>query len=103
MKRNLMIFAVGTAFMMAMVSCSLFGGENSDASSEEVHRVHIDSILPTDTVYICTGSGSKRFHASDTCCGLNGCRKDIRPITRAEAEKKKRTHCQICIDDEQVK
>ncbi len=111
MKKNkhLHLITAGICFAMltfVTASCSLFGGDGASDEAEEapvVHRVFIDSIHPYDTVYICTGSGSKRFHASDTCSGLNGCRKEIRGLTRQEAEKKKRTHCQICISDEQVK
>lgn len=104
--RNLISVGIGFAILsFALPSCSLFGGDSTTGENEEapeVHRVFIDSIHPDDTVYICTGSGSKRFHASDSCTGLNGCRKEVRGLTRREAEKKKRTHCQICISDEQV-
>ena len=93
--RNLISVGIGFAILsFALPSCSLFGGDST--------TVFIDSIHPDDTVYICTGSGSKRFHASDSCTGLNGCRKEVRGLTRREAENKKRTHCQICISDEQV-
>lgn len=66
---------------------------------EESKLVNIKSVGPTDTVYICTGSGSKRFHANNGCAGIVSCTKDIQPITRQDAEKRKRSFCHICFRD----
>ena len=71
----------------------------SETEEESQGRVDISSVQPIDTVYICTGSGSKRFHANDGCAGIVGCTKVIKPVTRAGAEKRKRTFCHICFRD----
>ena len=59
-------------------------------------RVPIDSVQPSDTVWICTGSGATRFHSNEKCEGMLKCTKAIKQVTRAEAEAKHRTHCQKC-------
>lgn len=48
------------------------------------------------TVYICNGSSSKRYHATDECRGLCNCRGGVKAVTLSQAEKMGRTPCQIC-------
>jgi len=48
------------------------------------------------TVYICTGSSSKRYHKTNKCKGLRNCGGRIIAISKAEAEDMGRTPCQIC-------
>ncbi|MBQ6079130.1 MAG: hypothetical protein IJK93_02520 [Muribaculaceae bacterium] len=66
------------------------------SSEEDVKRVAIDTVQPTDTVWICTGSGATRFHSNEKCEGMLKCTKAIKQVTRAEAEAKRRTYCQKC-------
>ena len=89
-----------TAVLIAVVGLSIMATSCFENEEEtQMKRVDITTVQPTDTVYICTGSGSKRFHASDSCTGLNSCTKIIKPITRGEAEKKQRTHCLVCFKE----
>lgn len=84
-------------------SCSMFGGSESSASdsviTKESQLIDITAVSDSDTVYICTGKASKRFHSSDTCEGIMQCTKDIMPVTRADAEKRHRTFCHKCYRD----
>lgn len=54
--------------------------------------------LPTNdnTVYICTGNSSKKYHANSKCRGLGGCKGSIKAISKEEAIKMGRTPCGIC-------
>ena len=91
---NLLSLIIAAALLM-MAACSSEEAEQKP----EVQLVDISSVLPTDTVYMCTGSGSKRFHSSDTCAGVEQCTKEIIAVTRAEAEKRHRSFCQRCYQD----
>lgn len=86
MKKSRNIF-LGIMLLLAVGACS---------SEDDVKRVPIDSVQPTDTVWICTGSGATRFHSNEKCEGMLRCTKKIKGVTRAEAEAKHRTHCQKC-------
>ena len=66
---------------------------------EESKLVDIRTVGPADTVFICTGSGSKRFHANNGCAGIVSCTKAIQPVTRQDAEKRTRSFCHICFRD----
>lgn len=54
--------------------------------------------LPTNdnTVYICTGNSSTKYHANSKCRGLGGCKGSIKAISKEEAIKMGRTPCGIC-------
>ena len=98
-----------TKYLLIAIACSLAAaacspqdgeGEGSNVNdSSENHKVRIDDIAPGDTVFVCTGSASKRFHAAENCTGLTSCTKDVLSLTRAEAELQRRSHCHICIAD----
>lgn len=47
-------------------------------------------------VYICTGSGAKRYHSSSSCRGLNNCTHDIIKVSLSTAKDKGKTPCKIC-------
>ena len=87
MKKSSRSFILGIALFLAVCACS---------NEEQVKRVPIESVQPTDTVWICTGSGATRFHSNEKCEGMLRCTKAIKGVTRAEAEAKHRTHCQKC-------
>ena len=76
--------------VMPAVSCS------RDDGTPHHERIDISSVAMSDTVWVCTSSGAKRFHASDTCRGLRSCGERIVPCTRAEAEQSFRTYCHRC-------
>lgn len=48
------------------------------------------------TVYICTGGSSTRYHATSKCRGLSRCGGKIIGVSKATAEDMGRTPCQIC-------
>ena len=81
------LFILGFLAFLVLTACS---------SEDNVKRVPIESVQPTDTVWICTGSGATRFHSNEKCEGMLRCTKKIKGVTRAEAEAKHRTHCQKC-------
>ena len=83
------------AMLVMAAACS----SDEQQEQQQPPLVDISSVLPTDTVYMCTGSGSKRFHSSDTCAGVEQCTKEIIAVTRAEAEKRHRSFCQRCYQD----
>jgi len=53
-------------------------------------------ISAKDTVYICTGPQSKRFHKSPECRGLSSCSKEIKAVSIETARKMGRTPCGWC-------
>lgn len=48
------------------------------------------------SVWICTGPKSKRYHATDRCRGLNRCSRELKQLSKAEAEERGYTPCKIC-------
>jgi len=53
-------------------------------------------IATSQTVYICKGPNSLRFHSNSNCRGLNSCTTQIYSVSLAEAKNIGRTPCQIC-------
>ncbi|WP_010180999.1 hypothetical protein [Aquimarina agarilytica] len=51
------------------------------------------TIKTTTEVYICKGKGSKRYHFSPNCRGLNSCTTKIYKVSKSEARKIGRTIC----------
>lgn len=93
---------LAVACVLATTACTTQDGEGEGGSGNDstaTHKVCIADIAPDDTVFVCTGSASKRFHAIENCTGLVSCTKEVRPLTRAEAEQQRRSHCHICIED----
>lgn len=80
----LLISFIGFLF----ISCS--GDRN------KIEKIDISSVQMQDSVWICTSSGAKRFHASDTCGGILSCGETILQVTRDEAERSRRTYCHKC-------
>lgn len=48
------------------------------------------------TVYICTGPKATKYHATQTCRGLNRCSGSIRQLPVSSARSKGFTPCKIC-------
>ena len=84
--------------LISVASCT----EQEEEQTKMV-KVDLNSITEIDTVWICTGSAAKRFHSSDSCPGVNSCTKEVKGITRGEAEKKRRSACNICYRLEEEK
>ncbi len=67
-------------------------------SFHSTRAVKNPNIYSTDqqTVYICKGPNSLRFHQNSNCRGLNNCTTQIYAISVSEAKNLSRTPCQIC-------
>lgn len=63
-------------FLLVLISCSEGSSDNS--------------------VYICTGPKSKRYHKTEHCKGLDRCSKSIKKISIEEAQDMGRTPCGYC-------
>lgn len=51
----------------------------------------------TETVYICTGGYSKKYHSSPDCRGLDNCKGQIIEVSLYDAVNKYyRTPCKVC-------
>ncbi len=48
------------------------------------------------TVYVCTGPKSKRFHSSQSCRGLRNCSGQVVKMSKTDAQKAGYTPCKIC-------
>ena len=83
--------------VMSVASCS------RDDSKPRHERIDIATVAMSDTVWVCTSSGAKRFHASDTCGGIRSCGETILQVTREEAERSRRTYCHKCYKNNQLR
>lgn len=50
----------------------------------------------TDSVYICTGQYSKKYHKKEDCKGLENCSQKVVRITEDSAKAIGRTSCNWC-------
>lgn len=50
----------------------------------------------SDSVYVCMGSFSRRYHKTDSCIGLRRCGGRIEKVSKEEAESMYRTPCHMC-------
>ena len=50
----------------------------------------------SDSVYVCMGSFSRRYHKTESCDGLRNCGGRIEKVCKEEAESMYRTPCHIC-------
>ena len=87
-------------FVLGSFFCGAISCNEAQEEANQPKRIHIDSIAPNDTVFVCNGSAATRFHATDTCDGLRTCTRSVKPITKDSAEKRKRTPCLKCIREE---
>ena len=72
--------------------------DNKDKKKNEIKSGLYSTKPQTDkeSVYICTGPQSKRYHRTTYCRGLKSCSDDIEAVDVETAEKKGRTPCGIC-------
>lgn len=80
MKKLILLFAS----VALLTGCGSAVAQNNDKEAEG------------ETVYICTGGYSKRYHSTRSCKGLRNCGGTIKAISIEEAERMGRTPCQIC-------
>lgn len=86
MKKLLLSFLILFSFA---VSC---GSHEQNLQQQSVSK----PIDKTETVYICTGGYSKRYHSTASCRGLNRCKGDIIDVSLEDAKSRGRTPCKIC-------
>lgn len=79
--KRLLVFA---ASLWVLTACGTATAGNTTEETKE------------PIVYICNGSSSKRYHATDECRGLCNCRGGVKAVMLSQAEKMGRTPCQIC-------
>lgn len=48
------------------------------------------------TVYVCTVTYAKSYHAKKNCRGLGNCKGEIKSVTKEKAEEDGRKPCKIC-------
>lgn len=79
------IIAIICAIAIGLTSCGR-------ANKQEKHKAD------PDCVYVCTGSGAKRYHSVDNCKGLSKCSHSIVEMTIEEAEADGKTPCRLCVE-----
>lgn len=82
--------------MHTFVSSPSTGSTSQQWSGNHLDKDIIDDVEPWDTVFICLGTGSKRFHSTLDCPGMQNCNSEADAITRKEAEDMGRTNCRRC-------
>lgn len=75
-------------FFLALVSFSF------ESNAPKYHKFSTQKT--EQTVFICKGPNSKKFHAYSSCRGLSNCTTLIFSVNQAEAERIGRIACQIC-------
>ena len=90
--------AIATIAMMAMNLTSCDNQANAEATNiySRIERISANDLNAEQTVYMCTGPQSKRFHKISQCRGLNSCSGDILEITISKAKSMGRTPCKWC-------
>ncbi|MCK8480921.1 hypothetical protein [Psychroserpens algicola] len=58
-----------------------------------IYGAYLRKITTKDSVYICKGPSSKRYHYTKTCRGLSACSTKTYKVSLSEAKELKRTLC----------
>lgn len=77
-------FALLLTIAMGIVVGSVSAMHHTEADAEQTY------------VYICTGPSSKTYHTSPKCNGLRNCSKEIKKVTKQQAEQMGRRACKVC-------
>lgn len=80
-----------SALLFAFVTLSL----NVGVAKPHPHKNRFHNKIQ-QTVYICKGPKSQRFHSSSSCRGLGSCSTEIYSVSVSDAKNLGRTPCQIC-------
>ena len=94
MKKLFLIFGLAVLFLTA---CN----DSSDSEKYGISPVYAASIsndysANENTVYVCTGPNSKRYHRHSDCRGLDRCSEEIEAVTVSKAQSMGRTPCKLC-------
>lgn len=80
-----------SALLLSFVTHSFDVG----STKTQPHKNHFLNKIE-QTVYICKGPKSLRYHTSSSCKGLGSCSTEIYSVSVTEAKNLGRTPCQIC-------
>ena len=80
----------------AFVSTTTTRSTSRPWSGNHLDKDFIDEVEQWDTVFICLSSGSKRFHSTLACPGMQNCNSGEDAVTREEAEDMGRSYCHRC-------
>ncbi len=56
------------------------------------------AVVP-DSVFVCSGSSSEKYHATGTCRALSTCKGTLKKMPVAEATQARKTPCKVCIKE----
>lgn len=104
MKRTTYTLAAMAAIAMMSIhlsSCDYYAKAETPYTvylvTEKISALSTSSYMYVkQTVYICTGPQSKRFHKTSHCRGLNSCSGDVVAVTISKATSLGRTPCKWC-------
>ena len=71
-------------------------GKVSCSICDENKQIYYGSKDESESVYICTGETSTKYHSDPDCRGLSRCSGEIEEVSEEEAEDMGRTPCKIC-------
>ena len=92
-----LIIALPISFAILSKSCEEEKPvERSNFINENTNIKNVSKQTKVNTVFICTGPQSKRYHRTTYCRGLESCSDDIEEIDVSEAKDRGRTPCRIC-------
>ncbi len=74
------------------IPCSICIGKLMPETEKQQGKIKSDD----ETVYICTGETSTKYHSDPDCRGLGRCSGEIEKVSEDEAEEMGRTPCRIC-------
>lgn len=92
MKKLYLILSITALFMAA---CSDNNNEKYGISSVYAANLQGEG-TNENTVYICTGPNSKRYHSHSDCRGLGKCSGEIKEVSVSKAKSMGRTPCKWC-------
>lgn len=71
---------------------TIFGEEKPSKTESDIESYDNND----ESVYICTGETSTKYHSDPDCRGLSRCSGEIEEVSEEEAEDMGRTPCKIC-------
>lgn len=103
MKRAKLIMMIVAIVTLAIDLSSCDNQANAQAPNDVnlttvafIRECAIGNSQTEQTVYICTGPQSKRFHKTSHCRGLNSCSGEILAVSISKAQSMGRTPCKWC-------
>lgn len=71
---------------------TIFGEEKPSKTENDIESYGSTG----ESVYICTGESSTKYHSDPDCRGLSRCSGEIEEVSEEEADDMGRTPCKIC-------